>query len=92
MKAGTLGQVKGPFKAGENAIAAIGGEQTLRFGISIDKKDFMSFKDDFIFNINGQEFHMSKACVYEVDESVSVSSIVFPNGAPESVIINYVAE
>lgn len=97
MKQGAVYQVKGPFTAGENAIADIiskaGGAGQVRFGISLDEKDWLPL-EDFSFVVTGPTstatIQMGRSCMYESDKGVYVTSIVFNQDAPESTIINVV--
>lgn len=94
-KVGSLQQVKGPFETGEEI--RITGARTCKIGISIGEDDFMSWKsdietgkqgEDFVFTINGEEIHMGRTYMYEVDYPVSNAIITFPSGAPQSVIVD----
>lgn len=107
MRPGTIGQVKGPFNAGENAFARLFQEEgtnseTMRIGVSIDEKDFLPFgntsayPNGFAFTITGTAgsdlIQMGRTCMYETDKAIRVNSLVFENDAPQSVIINFVIE
>ncbi len=105
MRAGTIGQIKGPFRAGSNAFAQLWSSQgttseKMRIGISIDEKDLMPFGDvdtyptGFSFIISGPNstalIQMGRTGMYESDQPVQVSSLIFTSNAPQSVIINFV--
>ena len=82
---GQIGQIKGPFSSEENVLSDL---LTGKIGISIGEKDLM--KGDFYFRINDSLYLMGETGMYEIDEPYVISSIVFPNGAPASVIIDYI--
>lgn len=105
MRAGTVGQIKGPFQAGRNAFAQLWSSQgttseKMKIGISIDEKDLMPFGDvntyptGFSFTISGPNntalVQMGRTGMYESDQPVQVSSLIFTNNAPQSVIVNFV--
>ena len=92
-------QVQGPLENGD--IIKI--MSLAKIGISIAEKDFMiksspisSF--NFIIhrqqNDEGEEIWMGRSCIYETDEENKqnkypmIYSIQFPNGAPQSCLIN----
>ena len=85
---GRLGQLLGPFSPGEeiiNLISATNTNSQYR-----DMKLGIQTAIDTIVNINGKSIQIGRTGLYELDEIMSVSSIVFPNGAPENTIIDYV--
>lgn len=92
---GALQQVKGPFNTGEEI--KITGARACKIGISIGEDDFMSWKsnietgkqgEDFVFTINEKEIHMGRTYMYETDTQISNAIITFPDGAPQSVIVD----
>lgn len=92
---GSLQQVKGPFESQDEI--RVTGARACKIGISIGEDDFMSWKsnietgkqgEDFIFTINGEEIHMGRTYMYETDHPVSNAIITFPDGAPQSVIVD----
>lgn len=91
---GQVGQIKGingPFPASiDNVLEGLTG----KIGISIGEKDLMKIKaspkKDFKFKINNVEFIMGQTGIYEICEPGTVS-ISFPDGAPESVAINFIS-
>lgn len=101
MKQAAIYQVKGPFKAGENAIASLldkaGRAGKVRIGISIDTRDWLPLskgEQGFSFVITGPTntatIQMGRSCMYESDQGLYISSIVFNKDAPQSTIINIV--
>lgn len=84
---GQIGQIKGPFSSGSNILN--NNLLTGKFGISIGEKDLMKIKD-FKFRINNVEYLMGRTGIYEICEPYEVSSIEFPEGAPASVVIDYI--
>ena len=105
MKPGTVGQIKGPFQAGQNAFAQLWQKQgttleKMKLGISIDEKDLLPFGDvetyptGFSFMVSGPNntalIQMGRTGIYESDQPVLISSLIFTNNAPQSVIVNFV--
>lgn len=89
---GRIMQYKGPFTAG----ATIELEASSKIGISINEKDFMSwpnFQFWFVEDIDGLIYNiirMGRTQMYEIDNPISINRIYFPNGAPESTIVQIV--
>ena len=107
MKAGIVGQLKGPFQAGVNIFNGIldSQSQPMKIGISIDEKDLLPYGKDepktddpnqeyyptgFSFSISGVQIQMGRTGMYETDNPISVSSLIFNYNTPQSVIVNYV--
>lgn len=91
LRAGYIGQIKGPFLANQNILANIDipiGYQ-LKWGISITPKDLMPYPE-WYFIVNDQYIKMGKTGMYEVDEPMIVSNISFPLGAPASTLIEFI--
>lgn len=85
-----LKQFKGPFAVGQ---AVNLGKGNCKIGISIGEKDFMRISQQnssFQFEINGQLFFMGRTCMYQTDQKIDDATIVFPNGAPLSTIVDIV--
>ena len=104
MLAGTIGQIKGPFRGGQNAFAALYAEEgssseRMKIGVSIDQKDLLPFGNEQIYTSGlsftivtpvGQSLiQMGRTGMYETDNAVQVNSLIFSNDTPQSVIINY---
>ena len=89
---GRLGQVCGPFAAGEDLLASGGAideftkEKTkpnlLKLGIQAPVDSYVS--------INNVNIKIGKTGIYELDYRVIVKSLSFPNGADETVIVDFV--
>ena len=89
---GRLGQVVGPFAAGQDLLAKGGAidlftsENTapklLKLGIQAPVDSYVS--------INDVNIKIGKTGIYELDYRVVVKSLIFPNGADETVIIDFV--
>lgn len=105
MRAGTIGQLKGPFQAGQNVFSSLFAQEgtnseKMKFGVSINEKDLMpfgnlsSYPNGLAFNvatpIGTVLVQMGRTCMYETDGAVQVNSLSFINNTPQSVIINYV--
>lgn len=73
-----------------------------KLGISLAEKDYMIFgaEEDgtmptsFKFYLDqgegATEFWVGRTQIYESDEGITIKSLVFPQGAPASVLIEYV--
>lgn len=82
---GRLGQLLGPFSPGEEIINLISADtktKNVKLGIQTTI--------DTIVLINGESIQIGRTGIYELDEIMNISSIIFPNGAPENTIIDYV--
>jgi hypothetical protein len=89
---GRLGQVCGPFAAGEDLLATGGAidvftkEKTkpnlLKLGIQAPVDSYVS--------INNVNIKIGKTGIYELDYRVVVKSLSFPDGADETVIVDFV--
>ena len=100
MKEGAVYQIKGPFKSGENVLSDIyskegaTGAQRIRFGISLDEKDWLPLARTFSFTVTGigspVTVLMGRSHIYEIDDGVYVSSIAFNQDAPESTKVNFI--
>lgn len=86
-----IGQVQGPFLPNENVADIInnGTNHYSKIGIEIGEKDFFTYRDDFVFYINGIQIHMGRTQRYELDEDIYLRSLTFKDGAPSSVSVDY---
>ncbi len=82
MRAGFLGQVKGPFQGGKNALQEFydknnTSSEKMKLGISIDEKDFLPYGNEELYPnglaftivgpINSVLVQMGRTCMYETD-------------------------
>ena len=96
LKSGSIGQIQGPFS--ENDVFTFRGLNDgivyVKLGIIINDKDLMTFGDSedkgFTVRINGDLIRFGWEGIYELDEVMKIDSLSFPQGAPASVIIDYV--
>ena len=89
---GRIGQVIGPFTAGvdlldnEAPIGSFTPETTrpilYKLGIQTDQGTQVK--------INNIIIKIGKTGIYELDNIVQIKSLIFPNGAPENTIIDFV--
>ena len=89
---GYLGQVKGPFNNGENIFSTrvlLPEGCKIKFGISIDPYDLL-IRPEWGFRVNERYIKMGKTGMYEIDEPMIVSSLTFPEGAPASILVEFV--
>lgn len=83
---GTIEQFRGPFEQGTTISF---NPNVCRLGISMSEDDFMK-NQDFSFTLNGQTIQMGKTQIYEMEQPTVNTSLIFPDGAPASVLINCV--
>lgn len=91
IRAGYIGQIKGPFGLGENILAKMlvpTGYQ-VRIGISMSPYDLMPIPE-WYFELNGRHIKLGKTAIYESDSPFVIDSLFFPLGAPSSTIVEYV--
>ena len=89
---GRLGQVCGPFAPGEDLLAKGGAidiftaeknkPDLLKLGIQAPVNSYVS--------INNVKIKIGKTGIYELDYRVIIKSLSFPDGADESVIVDFV--
>ena len=89
---GRVGQVLGPFKenidllSSKGAISEVTPESTrpilIKLGIQADSGTLVK--------INDMQIKIGKTGIYELDEIVAVKSLVFPEGANENTIVDFV--
>lgn len=88
---GRVGQVVGPFDSKEllgadGRIAQFTPETTKpilsKLGVQAPKGT--------IVRVNGVDIKIGRTCIYELDETVNVKSLYFPNGADETAIVDFV--
>jgi hypothetical protein len=89
---GRLGQVIGPFDSGVDLLADGGAisELTPETTKPVLSKLGIQAAKGTIVNINGISIKIGKTGIYELDEVVNVKSLIFPNGADENTIVDFV--
>lgn len=90
---GSIGQIQGPFS--ENDVISFSNNYNYKIGIIIGDPDFMTFGNSndkgFTMKIdNDTLIRFGREGIYELDDEISLSSLKFPQGAPASVIVDYV--
>lgn len=89
---GRIGQVLGPFNAGADLLdngQAIGNftpETTRPILIKLGIQAAIGT----IVEINGVQIMIGKTGIYELDNTVDIKTLVFPNGADGSTIVDFV--
>lgn len=88
---GRVGQVLGPFDdtdllAKDGAISAFTPETTKP---RLSKLGIQTAVDTIV-RINGVDIKIGKTGIYELDYVVTVESLIFPNGADETTIVDFV--
>lgn len=91
---GSIGQIKGPLAINDSITFSTsnvaGRPPDLKLGISIDEKDLMTYEWRFPVVINDISISVGSTGRYEIDDNIAIDTISFPQGAPASVIIDYV--
>lgn len=88
-----IGQLQGPFDPNTTFFT----NELVRFGISIDEKDWWKIESDvehfplgFYFMLNGNKIKIDKKLMYETDDFIKVNNFSFPFEVPKSVKIDYI--
>lgn len=89
---GRIGQVLGPFNAGIDLLAdnAPIGAFTPETTRPILYKLGIQTAEGTIIEVNDVPIKVGKTGIYELDNIVDVKKLVFPNGADNSTIIDFV--
>ena len=89
---GRVGQVLGPFAAGEDLIAE--GGAISNFTPEVTKpvlyKLGIQASPGTIVKINDITIKIGKTGMYELDEVVNILSLIFPDGTDEDSIVDFV--
>lgn len=89
---GKIGQVTGPFAAGVDLMAdegAIGIFTPANYRPIIYKMGIQTEKDTLV-EINDTQIKIGKTGIYELDDAVKIYKIVFPNGASEDTLVDFI--
>ena len=89
---GAVGQLKGPFSQNES-FAFIGVK--VKLGVSVGEKDFMQFgnptgNNGFAIRLDNELIRIGRTFLYETDDATDFVQLSFPQGAPASLIVDYV--
>ena len=88
---GMIGQVQGPLTSTDN-INFNG--NYVKLGISLGEKDLMTYTESeyhgFMFQINDALIRLGRDGMYETDDVIQINQLTFPQGAPASLLIEYV--
>ena len=89
---GRLGQVQGPFDAGVNLLSSKGaiGVQTPETTPPVLYKLGIQATEGTVVKINNADIKIGKTGIYELDGTVSIKTLIFPNGADENTIIDFI--
>lgn len=89
---GRIGQVIGPFTANQDLLADDGpiGAFTPQTSRPILYKLGIQTEEGTIVKINDVPIQIGKTGIYELDSVVDVKKLVFPDGADENTIIDFV--
>lgn len=89
---GHIGQVTGPFSANVDLLdndQAIGTFTPEQERPTIYKLGIQA-QPGTIVNINGSSIKIGATGIYELDDIVKITSIIFPNGASNTTIVDFV--
>lgn len=88
---GSIGQIQGPFT---NTDTIDFSNKDIKIGISIGEKDLMTYggteSKGFTVKIDDVLIRFGRDGIYELDEEMRIGLVSFPQGAPASVLIEYV--
>lgn len=89
---GRIGQVLGPFDAGVDLIAKGGAIDiaTPETTKPIPYKLGIQAAPGTVVQVNRVKIKIGSTGIYELDEVVSVNSLIFPEGADDTVIVDFV--
>ena len=88
LTSGSIGQIQGPFSS--NDIINFD-NKFVKLGVIIKDKDLMTYEETgFYMLINDILIQFGREGIYELDDTLSINSISFPQGAPPSLLIDYV--
>lgn len=88
---GRLGQVRGPF-SNDDLLDENGAISNFTPESSKPKIEKLGIQTapGTIVKINDVEIKIGKTGIYELDYVVTITSIVFPNGADESTLVDFI--
>ena len=89
---GRVGQVLGPFEQGVDLLSSGGAisEATPESTRPVLIKLGIQTEVGTVVRINNSEIKVGKTGIYELDEIVAVRSLIFPDGANSSTIVDFV--
>lgn len=92
MLTGRVGQVLGPFEAGADLLTTDGAisKETPESTSPILLKLGIQAPTDTVVQINDAKIKIGKTGIYELDEVVAVKKLIFPNGADDDAIVDFV--
>ena len=89
---GRVGQVLGPFAAGEDLIAE--GGAISDFTPETTKPNLYKLgiqaSPGTMVEVNHKPIKVGKTGIYELDVVVNITSLIFPNGADDSTIVDFI--
>ena len=92
LKNAQIGQVAGPFTAGVDLLdddQAIGSFTPEKERPEIYKLGIQALPGTIVA-INGRNIKIGSTGIYELDDVVKIKSLVFPNGAPNTTILDFI--
>lgn len=89
---GRVGQVVGPFNSGEDLLSRGGliDKFTPESTVPILLKLGIQTTPGTIVKINGVDIKVGKTGIYELDYTVYVKSLIFPYGADDTTLVDFV--
>lgn len=92
LKNAQIGQVTGPFTAGVDLLE--NGQAIGDFTPEKEKPEIYKIgiqaPPGTIVAINGRNIKIGTTGIYELDDVIRIKRLVFPNGAPESALVDFV--
>ena len=92
---GSVGQITGPFSAGQDLLEKEGiimnlvSQYTNSEKVQLRKLGIQA-AEGTIVEINGMNIKIGKTGIYELDETVAIKSLIFPNGADANTLVDFV--
>lgn len=89
---GHIGQVSGPFNAGQDLLADFGpiGAFTPQLQRPVLYKIGVQADVGTVISINNTNIKIGSTGIYELDDSVKINELSFPNGASANTIIDFI--
>lgn len=88
---GSIGQIQGPLTSTDTINF---NKSFVKLGISLGEKDLMTYKESenksLMFQIDNELIKLGQDGIYETDDVVQINQLTFPQGAPASLLIEYV--
>ena len=88
---GSIGQIQGPLTSADTINF---NKSFVKLGISLGENDLMTYQESenksLMFQIDNELIRLGQDGIYETDDVVQINQLTFPQGAPASLLIEYV--